>query len=308
MQSEQSTTQIKKSTSVKKDKKVLTSEVLLNDTLQPEVVPPKKLTKSKKTVEQVPEPVVQLVSEPVVQLVSEPVVQLVSEPVVQLVHEPVVQLVVEPVVQQSSELVSEVVLQETDISSFLDFMNTTSDRFSEFTKFLKDSSFSKDERSKVDTSFKKFSKAVSVYQFGYFDNLSRQISHLEKTTGNKVGSVKKVQDKEKSAIHKKLTVHPFLLNFMKLEQGTSVSRSDVLTAITGYVAKEKVSNPSILVENDKRSFKLIGELKPLFDGIESIMKSKGLLNDSNFPTEIKYTQIMQYMTHCFIKTESPTVV
>jgi hypothetical protein len=39
------------------------------------------------------------------------------------------------------------------------------------------------------------------------------------------------------------------------------------------------------------------------------MVTKNLLNDGKqMPTEIKYTQIMQYMTHCFIKSDEATVV
>ena len=157
-------------------------------------------------------------------------------------------------------------------------------------------------------SLKKINKSITVFQNGYTEYLSRQVSFLEKNFNNKSGGVKKVTDKEKSAIHKKLSVHPFLLSFMKLDSNTLVSRSDALSAITGYVKQEKIKNPDIIVENDKRSFKLIGDLKPLFNGIEQIMKSKNLIPESGFPTEIKYTQIMEYMTHCFVKTDETNVV
>jgi hypothetical protein len=95
---------------------------------------------------------------------------------------------------------------------------------------------------------------------------------------------------------------------MNLEQGTLVSRSDALTAITGYVKQEKEKNPDIILESDKRSFKLIGDLKVLFDGIQQVMESKNLLENKQMPTEIKYTQIMEYMTHCFIKHDDISTV
>lgn len=218
-----------------------------------------------------------------------------------------------PVTQSQSETETVVVensavVEKPDFNTIIDYLNESSDTLTEYSKYFKDNTVSKEERSKVESAFKKFSKASTTVQLSYTDYLSRQVSSFEKSSGNKSNGVKKVADKEKSAIHKKLNVQPFLLKFMKLEPGTHVSRSDALTAITGFVKNEKVANPDIIVENDKRSFKLIGELKTLFGGIEQVMKSKNLLNDKQMPSEIKYTQIMQYMTHCFIKPEEANVV
>jgi hypothetical protein len=196
-----------------------------------------------------------------------------------------------------------VVVQDQDSSVLLESINSISDTLTESSKYFKDNSLSKDERAKVEAGLKKLGKAVSAFQQAYADYLSKQLSLLEKSAGSKSSTTKKVTDKEKSAIHKKLPVYPFLLSFMKLEPGTLVSRSDALTAITGFVKTEKVGNPDIIVEGDKRSFKLIGELKGLFGGIEGVMKEKGLLDGKPMPASIKYTQIMQYMTHCFVKTE-----
>jgi hypothetical protein len=216
--------------------------------------------------------------------------------------EQVVQEVKPNIVQQSvTPSVEVVTTQELDYNNVLDFFNNTSDKFTEYSKYFKDNSLNKEERLKLEAAFKKFVKSFSVIQLAYFESLSRQVSSLEKNNNSKTGGTKKVTDKEKSAIHKKLNVQPFLLTFMKLQPGTLVSRSDALTAITSYVKEQKASNPSIIVENDKRSFKLVGDLAPLFAGISNIMKSKNLIEQA--PTQIKYTQIMQYMTHCFIKDE-----
>jgi hypothetical protein len=227
----------------------------------------------------------------------------------------------EPISIEQNKSHDEVFIQEIEFSSVLDFINSSSDKLTEFSKYFKDNALSKDERGKIEISFKKFQKSYNIVQTSYYDHLSRQVSILEKSSGNKSNGHKKIQDKEKSAIHKKLPVHSFLLNFMKIDEGTLVSRSEALTAITGFVKKEKEINPDIIVENDKRSFKLIGELKILFNGIEQVMRSKNLLNKSvsdedmssetnyvKMPTEIKYTQIMQYMTHCFIKSDETTIV
>lgn len=200
------------------------------------------------------------------------------------------------------------IVQEQDLSVLLESINSISDTLTESSKYFKDNSLSKDERAKVEAGLKKLVKSFSGFQQAYTDYLSKHLSLLEKSAGSKSSTVKKVTDKEKSAIHKKLPVYPFLLSFMKLEPGSQVSRSDALTAITGFVKTEKVTNPDIIVEDDKRSFKLIGELQTLFAGIEGVMKTKGLLQDKTFPTNIKYTQIMQYMTHCFVKPDDVQVV
>lgn len=207
--------------------------------------------------------------------------------------------------QQLAE--TEVVVQEYDIVSVLESMNSMCDKLGELSKFFKDNVVSKEERNKLEASYKKFNKSYSQFQNAWPEYLSRQVSILEKNVGHKSGGQKKVTDKEKSAIHKKLMVHPFLLDFMKLPQGTLVSRSDALTAITGFVKDAKVGNPDIIVADDKKTFKIIGELQTLFKGIEKVMISRNAL-EGEVPTQIKYTQIMQYMTHCFVKNDEATVV
>jgi hypothetical protein len=208
------------------------------------------------------------------------------------------------VLENTSEVA---IVQDLELTSILENLNNISDKLLEYSKYFKDNVLSKDERNKVEIGFKKLTKASSSLTQSYNEYLSKQMSLLEKNIGNKSGGNKKVTDKEKSAIHKKHNVHGFLLNFLKLEPNTLVSRSQALTSITGYVKEEKIKNPDIIVANDKRKFKLIGDLKQLFDGIEGVMKSKNLLKDTVMPTEIKYTQIMEYMTHCFIKSDELVV-
>jgi len=216
----------------------------------------------------------------------------------------VVQTSVTTVTEEVQATETQGVTLELDFNTLFEFINVTSDRIAEYSRYFKDNTLSKDERCKLEAAFKKFDKVSNVLQSTYSTYLNKQVSYLEKNSGSKSSGPKKVTDKDKSAIHKKLPVHPFLLKFMKLEPNMLVSRSDALTAITGFVKEEKLKNPSIIVENDKRSFKLIGELKGLFDGIGQVMKSKNI--DTKIPTEIKYTQIMQYMTHCFTKTDDTT--
>jgi hypothetical protein len=92
---------------------------------------------------------------------------------------------------------------------------------------------------------------------------------------------------------------------MKKDNGSMVSRSEALSAITDYVSK----NPEIVTPDDKRYFNLTGDLEPLFSGIKKIMENKNLLNDdTQMPTKIKYTEIMKYMSHCFVKDNDPLMV
>ena len=195
---------------------------------------------------------------------------------------------------------------ELEINNVLDFINSASDKFSEISKFVKDhqSQFTKDERLKLETSFKKLYKAHTSAHIAYDDMMSKQVTIYEKSSNGKSNTVKKVFDKEKSAIHKLQPAHPFLLVFMKKENGTMVSRSEALSAITDYVSK----NPEIVTPEDKRYFNLSGDLDPLFKGIRKIMENKKLLeNDAEMPIKIKYTEIMKYMSHCFVKDNEPLV-
>jgi hypothetical protein len=217
---------------------------------------------------------------------------------------------VEQVVASTQPQVEEkiTVSVSSDLQTVLDYINVASDKFTEFSKAFKDFSLNKDDRSKVELALKKFSKATSLVQSSYVDLLTKQVSALEKNVVSKSSEPKKVFDKEKAAIHKKLVAQPFLLVFMKAEPGTLVSRAEALSAITGYVKEEKLKNPEIIVDGDKKSFKLVGDLKVLFDGIKIVMDKKSLITaEKPFPENIKFTQIMEYMSHCFIKDE-PQVV
>ena len=223
-----------------------------------------------------------------------------DEPTLSAPEQEVQQTSSEPQVEVPTETVQ---LQSVDISVFTEYLNQTSDKLSEFTKQFKDVHPSKDERSKFDSAFKKHSKAVLAYQIAYIEWQSKQVSTLEKSSGSKPATVKKVTDKDKSAIHKPLHVHQFLLDFMKLEKGTLVSRSQALTAITGYVKAEKLKNPDIKVEGDNRAFKITGDLKKLFDGIDKVIAEKKVTKPAMSPTQIRYTDIMSYMTHCFVPVD-----
>jgi len=236
------------------------------------------------------------------QLEATPVVQ---EQVLEKAPEPQPEPVKEQVLEAPQQVEANVTEEqasssnELEFSSVLETLNNVSDKLVEISRFFKEKTMTKDERNKFESLNKKFTKSYTQFETGYTEALSRQVSSLEKNVGHK-SVAKKIQDKDKVAIHKKLKVQPFLLNFMKLSPGSLVSRAEALTAITNFVKEEKLKNPDIAIEGDKRSFKIVGDLKTLFNGIETHLKEKNALTEA-MPTQIKFTQIMKYMTHCFIK-------
>jgi len=205
----------------------------------------------------------------------------------------------------AAPVTSEAVNNEVNFQSVFDYLNTVSESLSEKSKLFKEENMDRETRTKIDLAFNKFNKAYAQFTRSYNDALLRQLNTLEKN-GSKSSVKKTIVDKDKIAIHKKHNVHDFLLKFMNLPEGTQISRAQALTAITTYVKVQKATNPDIIVSDDKKSFKIIGDLKVLFDGIEKNLISTNKLTKP-MPTQIKYTDIMTYMAFCFIKNV-PTVV
>ena len=105
------------------------------------------------------------------------------------------------------------------------------------------------------------------------------------------------------SIHKLQKTYKEVLVFMKLENThvTRVTREYILSAFHNYVKKQKAeNNPDIFVVGDNRRFRLIGDLKILFDFIKQQMITRGdLENPEEFPEHIAYTQILKYLKYCF---------
>ena len=105
------------------------------------------------------------------------------------------------------------------------------------------------------------------------------------------------------AIHTLQKTYKEVLVFMKLENThvTRVTREYILSAFHNYVKKQKAeNNPDIFVEGDNRRFRLIGDLKILFDFIKQQMITRGdLENPEEFPEHIAYTQILKYLKYFF---------
>jgi len=91
--------------------------------------------------------------------------------------------------------------------------------------------------------------------------------------------------------------------FMKLQntEVIKISKKDIFRKINYFVMKEKQSNnPDIKVYGDNRRFRLIGNLKILFNFIKHQMILRGNLeNPEEFPEHIAYTDIFKYIKYCF---------
>ena len=94
-----------------------------------------------------------------------------------------------------------------------------------------------------------------------------------------------------------------VLTFMKLQntEVRKISKMYVFEQINSFVRKEKIANNSnIFVEGYNKCFRLVGDLKILFDFIKQQMILRGdLENPAAFPDHIKYTEILTYLKYCF---------
>ena len=205
-----------------------------------------------------------------------------------------------PIVESVESVVMEEQTPQYNIDSITTYLNETSDFFSNYSKFFKDTTLTKEDRIKAEASFKKLTKSYTFLQSCYIDNLSKQLSYYEKHfQTKKKGGAKKVVDKSKSSVHKQHVAQPFLLTFMGRNENELISRAEALTAITNYVKNEKVTNPDIIKTEKKGSFKIIGKLEALFQGISETMKTANVPDFNGIPPELKYQQIMQYLKYCF---------
>jgi hypothetical protein len=106
-----------------------------------------------------------------------------------------------------------------------------------------------------------------------------------------------------NVIHILKDTYKEVLIFMKLENTPvkKVSKVHILKAINIYVKKERANNnPDIFVEGDNKRFRLIGDLKILFDFIKKQMILRGdLENEQEFPEHISFIDLFKYVRYCF---------
>ena len=94
-----------------------------------------------------------------------------------------------------------------------------------------------------------------------------------------------------------------VLIFFKLQniEVKKVTFRNLLQEIVYFARKEKHSNnPDIFVRGAATRFRLIGDLKTLFDFIKNQMILRGdLENPEEFPEYIDYLDIAKYLKYCF---------
>ena len=168
-------------------------------------------------------------------------------------------------------------------------------------KNLKDINLTKDFFSNVVVKCKKIIKLNTQMTTNTMDLMTKENLVSLKHKDLKQSKPKKVINKENLAINKQMPTYPEVLKFLKLEDNSTISRAQLIQSINAFVKKEKTdNNPDIYVKGDNRCFNLIGELKVLFDFIKLKMLERGdLENESEFPTNISYRQIMKYLKYCF---------
>jgi hypothetical protein len=166
---------------------------------------------------------------------------------------------------------------------------------------LKDFNLTKDFFNNVSIRCKKIIKLNTQMTTNVMDIMLKENLVSLKNKDLKQNKPKKVINKENLAINKLMSTYPEVLKFLKLENDSMISRAQLIQSINSFVKKEKTANnPDIYVKGDNRCFNLIGELKVLFDFIKLKMLERGdLENQSEFPTNISYREIMKYLKYCF---------
>lgn len=169
---------------------------------------------------------------------------------------------------------------------------------------LKNYDVTKESIIQISKIMNKATKFFTAIQNSNNDFLTKETASSLKTKDAKAKKPKKIVNKENFAINKENETYPEVLSFMKLEENTNVSKAHILQDINAFVKKEKTANnPEILFEGDNRRFKLIGDLKVLFEFIKKQMIKRGDLGNSDeFPKDLAYTQIMKYLKYCFPET------
>ena len=265
----------------------LTTETTNTETKKPKVS--KKTKKSEQTTESINE---------ASSKIEEPIKEI-------LKTEPVITVQDEEVNEQNDEDEN----QETSDPEAVYSMNELLQNYDLFLKplefiskqNLKNYDVSKDSITQITKVMNKAIKLFANIQISNNDFLTKETASSLKTKDAKAKKPKKVVNKENFAINKENETYKEVLSFMKLGENTNVSKAQILQAINAFVKKEKTANnPEIFFEGDNKRFKLIGDLKILFEFIKKQMIKRGDLGNSDeFPKDLAYTQIMKYLKYCF---------
>ena len=195
--------------------------------------------------------------------------------------------------------------EETNLASKEDFIKMLEDIVVLSTSIskinLKDFQLSKEFVTYVSKQLKQTNKLIGKMNDNYTDLLLKEsLPSIKKNEKQK-----KQSDKSKHNVNIPKKTFNEVLKFMKLEPDTLVSIADVQRAINGFVREQKqAGNQNIMVEGNNNKFKIIDELKDLFNFFEKQIKSgnyKGKIPE--IKEEMSYSDIFSYTKFCFEPTK-----
>jgi hypothetical protein len=212
---------------------------------------------------------------------------------------------VEKIIEETNEKVDISEDEEISLEDLFKMIDDVADKIATISENdLKQVTSSKDHLTHFSKKLKQINKADAKINENYTNILLKESMPSIK----KKDKPKKQTDKSMHNVHIRKKTFDEVLKFMKLEPDTLVSQTEVQRAINGFVTQQKqAGNTDIMVENDKRKFKIIGELADLFKFFEKQIKSgnyNGVIPE--IKDHISYADIFTYTKFCFEPTKTKT--
>lgn len=174
---------------------------------------------------------------------------------------------------------------------------------------IKDFDFTSENLKIFDTNYRKIGSNREVFNVKILTNLNRDVK-IKKS--NKTSLKKDITDENETdqEIKKDTSNHPVnrkqeafkeVLVFLDKPEDTLVSRTDVHIGIRKFIqSQEEKQNPDIYYDETKKSYKIIGKMKDLFDFIHQEKIKRGKITEKEeLPEFIKNGDIMKYTSYCF---------
>lgn len=162
----------------------------------------------------------------------------------------------------------------------------------------------KGDLEKIDILIKNLEKSYSS-----FNDISRRClidsyGQNKKTFLEIKKNKKLLKNKENSHVNKKRLANDFTITFMNLEkENNMVSTADILRSFSNFIKEEKNNkNKDIFVykednQIDNKSFKLVGNMKILFENIEKESKKRNI--ELTIPEVLTYNNLFTYIKYMF---------
>jgi hypothetical protein len=187
--------------------------------------------------------------------------------------------------------------------SFLNDLNELNNLLLHMNKYnIKKFIFMKDELKQCDQTYTKIGsnkEKLNTKMLHINRDVKQSKKIIEKKVDDNGNEIKK--DTSNHAVNKKKETFNEVLEFMDLPENTHVSRTDVHRAFIDFIKIEKEKSDSdIYYDNTKKTFKIIGKMKKLFDFIRNEKIKRGKMSeDEELPDFIENKDIMKYTSYCF---------